>query len=838
MRIPLFDFQKEAKEKLSETIRMAHTLLNMSNAPQIISFSAPTGAGKTIIMTSLIEDIFFGTDISAADPNSIFVWISDMPDLNEQSKEKIEKKSDRIRISQLITLDSNYDKELLEQGNIYFLNTQKIGSDKLLTQKSDKRANTIWEMFSNTARKYRNNFYIVIDEAHRGMNRGANTTKNAQSIMQKFILGSPTDGLDIMPLIIGITATPHRFQSLISETTATTHKVVVKPEDVVESGLIKDRVIIHCPDRSTNAEMTMFQNAVTRWKDICKSWEEYHYSEGEKLIKPILVIQVDDKSLGFVTNTDIKACIEILKDSLGRKLVDGEVVHTFKEKETLQGFEIPIRKIEPSRIEEDDRVLAVFFKMNLSTGWDCPRAEVMMSFRTANDYTYIAQLLGRMVRTPLAHRIEMDATLNAVHLFLPYFNQETVEDVVKALKEDESVPSAETGTEKELVTLFRNKEFNDVFDQMNNLITYRVEGVRKQSNLRRLDHLSILLSNDEINLDSRKFVREKMMTKISEELESMRSESIYNELAKRFTDVRLQTFELNLDTKRITPEMIQTIDVEERDVDLLYHKAEKIIGDYVCKHYRKVNTSGDPLEQKIELIVLASDVTTMDSIEKYAGELFDQSYNKHIREIQQLHAAKRTKYEQLASSGNDVTPVQWRAPFSIAFNCSNNAEMFPKHLYVGAAQDFKVDLNPWERGVIMEEFGRKDFIAWLRNLDRKPWSIEIPYQMSGAYLSLFPDLLVIRKDKHGYVFDLLEPHDPSRKDNYPKAKGLAEFARKHSSSNGRIQLIRKKRGGDGVEHYYRLDLSRIEVMRKVLVIKSNEELDKIFEDEASCEQFE
>lgn len=52
-----------------------------------------------------------------------------------------------------------------------------------------------------------------------------------------------------------------------------------------------------------------------------------------------------------------------------------------------------------------------------------PRAEVMMSFRRAEYYTYIAQLLGRMVRTPLARRIELTYPLsNHVHLFLPYFD--------------------------------------------------------------------------------------------------------------------------------------------------------------------------------------------------------------------------------------------------------------------------------------------------------------------------------------------------------------------------------------------------------------------------------
>ena len=33
---------------------------------------------------------------------------------------------------------------------------------------------------------------------------------------------------------------------------------------------------------------------------------------------------------------------------------------------------------------------------------------------------------------------------------------------------------------------------------------------------------------------------------------------------------------------------------------------------------------------------------------------------------------------------------------------------------------------------------------------------------------MFPDLVIVRADSHGYVFDILEPHDPSRKDNYPK----------------------------------------------------------------------
>ena len=59
----------------------------------------------------------------------------------------------------------------------------------------------------------------------------------------------------------------------------------------------------------------------------------------------------------------------------------------------------------------------------------------MISFRPASDQTYIAQLLGRMVRTPLARRIPGNDRLNSVDCLLPKFDKETVEAVVKALRE-------------------------------------------------------------------------------------------------------------------------------------------------------------------------------------------------------------------------------------------------------------------------------------------------------------------------------------------------------------------------------------------------------------------
>lgn len=113
-------------------------------------------------------------------------------------------------------------------------------------------------------------------------------------------------------------------------------------------------------------------------------------------------------------------------------------MHTFGQTSSaIQVNGLDVRYEEPSRIADDKSIKVVFFKENLSTGWDCPRAETMMSFRHAKDATYIAQLLGRMVRTPMQMHIQVDDVLNDVHLYLPYFDADTINDVVEALQSTE-----------------------------------------------------------------------------------------------------------------------------------------------------------------------------------------------------------------------------------------------------------------------------------------------------------------------------------------------------------------------------------------------------------------
>ncbi len=833
MKLTLFDFQKDALHQLRDKLTATRNFASSDN-PQAIAFSAPTGSGKTLVMTALFEAILDEPDDQLEwpldwqpQPDAVILWVSDMPELNEQTKLKIENTSDRVyRVNQLIPIDASFDAERLAGGKVYFINTQKLGNEKRLTKVGDGRNWSIWTTLTNTAKALPNRFYVVIDEAHRGMTSGRNA-QAAQTLMQRFVLGYPEAGLVRMPLVIGVSATPRRFMNLLEHAPHTIHKIAIPAEEVRKSGLLKDRILIHHPETATTAEMALLEEAARRWGQMTTAWGAYCQDEKEQTIWPVLVVQVENGSDRQLTKTDLGAALTVIESAIGRRLNEGEVAHAMHDTGDLDVGGRRVRKVDASRIDADKNIGVVFFKTSLSTGWDCPRAEVMMSFRRAEDHTYIAQLLGRMVRTPLARRIEKDAALNDVHLFLPYFDTGAVESVVASLHNAEDVPPAETGSSRHLVVLKRREGIDGIFTALDDRVTYRVNAARAQSPLRRYMAISRSLTIDAIDEDTWNAAKRQIVAWMGQRIAEIKAGGQFEAAARAITQVGLRTLAVNNGSGVTVPMADYHIDASDVDIDRLFEEAGRAFSHGLQMEYWRTHADRDALEVKVEAIVLARNAAEMAILESKAEAAFDSLYDQHKKSIYRLKEQRRVNYEKLRLATARPNGVPWHLPASIDFKRLPTDPLWERHLYVEGNGLFRAELGSWEASVLKEELARSEVVGWLRNLDRKPWSLEIPYETGGDVRPMFPDLVVVRKTGSDFAIDILEPHDPSLSDNFEKAVGLAKFAEQHGALFGRIQLIRKQSSAGG-EHFARLEINQAATIKKLLLITSNPQLDALF----------
>ena len=837
MKVTLFDFQKDALNALRDKLVAARSAASSSN-PQAVVFSAPTGSGKTIIMTALFEAILDEPDDQLGwpaswqpQPDAVILWVSDLPELNEQTRLKLETTSDRVhRVRQLVTIDSEFDAERLAGGRVYFINTQKLGHDKLLTKEGDGRTHSIWRTLTNTAKAIPDRFYVVIDEAHRGM-MGARGDREAQTLMQRFLLGHMETGLVRMPLVIGMSATPDRFVKLLTaDGRPTLHLVGVKTDEVRQSGLLKDRILIHHPLATTQAEMALLEEAARRWATMSSSWAAYCKAEGLAAVWPVLVVQVENASSsgGRVTRTNLDDALQAVERAIGRRLNEGEVVHAMDVRTDLLVAGHRVRWVEASRIDGDKNIGVVFFKTSLSTGWDCPRAEVMMSFRRAEDHTYIAQLLGRMVRTPLARRVPSDAALNDVHLFLPHYDSDAVAAVVESLHNVADVPPAETGSARELVVLGRRGGTDSVFEALDELVTYRVGAVRAQSALRRYMTLARQLTMDEVDDDSWDLSKSNAVEWIGAQVKAMAAAGRLAGALKSITRVGLQTLVVKDTAEEAEPMGQYEVEASDTDIERLFDEAGRALTNGLHHNYWQAHAQRDSTDVKVEAIVVARDHTSMTELESQAEMAFNTLYDRHKRAVARLPETLRLRYDRLRLATAKPAEVAWRLPQSIDWRLEKSDEAWDKHLYVDGVGGFRATLGPWEAGVMAEELAREDVVGWLRNLDRKPWSLEIPYEVGGEVRPMFPDLVLVRAEKSGFTIDVLEPHDASLADNVDKVKGLARFAERHGALFGRIQLIRELPSRAGGKQFKRLEINQHGMIQRLLLISSNAQLDAIF----------
>ena len=97
MRYELIDYQRTAARLIVDRLRLGRDLWLASKMPSSFSLSAITGAGKTVIAAAVVEALLHGSsDLDAAAENATFLWITDDPALNRQTRNKMLDASDLL----------------------------------------------------------------------------------------------------------------------------------------------------------------------------------------------------------------------------------------------------------------------------------------------------------------------------------------------------------------------------------------------------------------------------------------------------------------------------------------------------------------------------------------------------------------------------------------------------------------------------------------------------------------------------------------------------------------------------------------------------------------------
>lgn len=821
MKLELMDFQEEAVDDLATKVRQAAQIAG-PNSPQAVVLSAPTGAGKTVIATRLIERILEGDDQAEPDPDATFLWVTDLPELNRQTYEKMVNTSDVLSPMALEIIDSSFSQRAFLPGRVYFLNTQKLGRDKLLTTLGDGRQYTIWQTIDNTIEELGARLVVIIDEAHRGMRTKADETE-AVTIIQKFLKGN--ESMRPAPLVVGISATPQRFNSLVAGA-RTVHPVHVDAAEVRSSGLLKDRIVLHHSADDQPMDITLLRQATGHFVEYSERWAQYCDNQNEEPVVPILVVQVENAPKGKSgTRTDLAMAITAINEELGKPLPAEAFAHSFDESTALDAGGRVIRYLAPSRIASDKHVRVVFFKTALSTGWDCPQAETMMSFRKAQDATYIAQLIGRMVRTPLARRIETDESLNSVALFLPHYDAKGVDAVVARLTDPdhEFVPPTEVESSSEAVTLRRAEGTDAIFRALEKVPSYTVPTRRRVKQTRRMMRLARALVQDGIDTSAIETAKNAITSLLEERLESRRTESDFQQQVEGKAKVVYGTRVYDLVKQEYVEMIASETTTSPENIDHLFGEAGRRIGeglhvDFWQRTVEGVDDIATIRHRKIEIAVLLSDTTVQEGIEEQAEALVEGWRKDYADEIDELPESRLVVYDKIAGTSDQPSQITLRHPKRVAWKRPEGATEWDRHIYVDDGGQFADDFNTLEREVLKAEIPKS--IGWLRNLDRKRWSLTIPYQRRpGEYKPVFPDFLFFREEGAKVVVDILDPHGAHLDDAVMKAKGLAVYAEDHGHRFGRIELIDKIDG-----RLRTLDLKDKKIRDQAKVLVTNDAL--------------
>lgn len=368
----------ELKNFQYETVLKLKAAMNAST--QNVVLKSPTGSGKTLMLT------YFMNDYCRSFPKMIFVWLTPgKGNLEEQSKRKMDQyfpNSSTKLIGDVMTAG-------FEENDCCFINWEMLTKSGNNALKEGERKN--FKEHVETARENGLIFKVIVDESHQ------NDSIKAKEIIDLF-------GAD---KIIRASATPKN----VTEATL----IEVKEEDVIAEGLIKKLLIVNediqQKENVKNTTEFLLEKAIEKQSVLHDT-----FLKNGVYINPLIVVQIPNKD--DISLDQVERFFENKQISYENGML---AVWLSEKKENLDGIE-----------NLNATPVAVIIKQAIATGWDCPRAHILVKLREHMNDTFEIQTIGRIRRMPEAMHYENDLLDNC---YLYTFDEKFTEEARRELGE-------------------------------------------------------------------------------------------------------------------------------------------------------------------------------------------------------------------------------------------------------------------------------------------------------------------------------------------------------------------------------------------------------------------
>lgn len=347
----LFEFQENAVNFLLDKCSIV-------GSKQIITVKSPTGSGKTIILVDFIDEY-----LGNINSNIAFIWLCPgKGNLEEQSRMKMDKHAPNRQTNNL------FDSLLtgFEGGSTTFINWELVTKNGNNSLKDSEKKN----LFDRIAEAHRNGiqFIIIIDEEH------SNNTSKARDIINAFAAQH----------IIRVSATT------VSNGNCEFYEI--DELDVIDSGLITKILYVN-EGVEENIEVSSDTDYLLKLADNKRQEIQNKYIELHKNIRPLVLIQFPNGQPETVATVEEKLAL------MGYTYENGMVSKWMSEDK---------KDLPDNLTENNGKPVFLLMKQAISTGWDCPRAKILVKLREGGTEAFQIQTIGRIRRMPEAIHYDIE----------------------------------------------------------------------------------------------------------------------------------------------------------------------------------------------------------------------------------------------------------------------------------------------------------------------------------------------------------------------------------------------------------------------------------------------